>query len=466
VARADSESQLRSEIRSSLLSWTACALHDAGQAPAAHQRLLIHELEAVSDGSVDRLLILMPPGSAKSTYASVLFPVWWFTQHPGSSIIAASHTAGLAQYFGRQVRRLVTQGQARLGYAITSTDRSNSHWFTSCGGEYYAVGIRGSVVGRRADLAIIDDPIKSQAEADNLALREHIWNWYRSDLTTRLKPQGRLILIMTRWHEDDLCGRLLGQAASEWRSLTLAAVAQPNDLIGRPIDAPLWPEWEDGRALQRKRATLGERAWSALFQQSPRTPAGTLFKVDKLRAVDLPPSMPPGRVVRAWDLAATAQTGTNDPDWTVGVKMMRDEVGRYTILDIIRLRGSPQEVEQSIVQAARADGRGVVIGLPEDPGQAGKGQVAYLTAQLAGYHVTASRETGPKMTRAAPVASQMEAGNMTIVRDHWNHAFIEELREFPSGRKDDQVDALSRALRMLTEVSAPTRRVDLLHLAR
>jgi predicted phage terminase large subunit-like protein len=228
----------------------------------------------------------------------------------------------------------------------------------------------------------------------------------------------------------------------------------------------LWPAWEDQAALLRKRDSVGERTWSALFQQSPRPIHGSLFKTGSIEILDMPPTFSAGQVVRAWDLAATVATGVNDADWTVGVKLGRDDRGRYIVLDLVRLRGSPHEVEDAITEAARIDGKPIIIGLPEDPGQAGKSQVTYLTSRLAGHRIAASRETGAKVTRAGPMASQVEARNVAMVRANWNHAFLEELRDFPFGRKDDQVDALSHAFRMLTQAGAPARKLSLSFLAR
>jgi predicted phage terminase large subunit-like protein len=453
-------------LRFNLMEWAEAAIRGCGQKPAKHHRLLLNELERLSRGEIDRLMVQMPPGSAKSTYSSILLPAWWFTRHPQDSIIAASHTASLAYYFGRRARCIVAEEAQSLGYNIAAQDRANSHWSTSSGGEYYAVGTRGSMIGRRADLAIIDDPVKSQAEADSLIHRDRIWEWFRSDLIPRLKPNARIVLIMTRWHQDDLCGRLLAQDTGEWRCLRLPAFAEEGDRLDRSLGEPLWPEWEDTQALLRRRTSIGERAWLAQFQQSPRPATGTLFKVDCLGVIDALPPGPLGPVVRAWDLAATSDKGRNDPDWTVGVKMMRDDSGRFTVLDVVRFRGSPREVEDSITAAARTDGRGVTIGLPEDPGQAGKSQVSYLVRQLAGHRVLPSRETGAKATRAAPVASQIEAGNVTLIRGNWNHSFIEELRDFPFGRKDDQIDALSRAFDMLLSIGTPTRTLTVPHVAR
>jgi predicted phage terminase large subunit-like protein len=446
-------------VEGSLTTWVTQVTAPLGWAPAAHHRRLLRDLEAVASGDIDRLMVLMPPGSAKSTYASLLFPAWWFTRHPRSSIIAASHTADLAQHFGRQLRALIADHTETLGYSLRPDSRAAGRWQTSAGGEYFATGLRGPIAGRRADLVIIDDPIKSHAAADSPLQRDHLWNWYRADLTTRLRPSGRVILIMTRWHEDDLAGRLLAQDPSEWHKLRLPALAEADDPLGRREGEALWPEWEDAKALLRKRLAIGERAWAALFQQSPRPPQGSLFNVTRIETIDTLPVDPQGQVVRAWDFAATLQAGSNDPDWTVGVKLMRDVSGRWIVVDVVRLRGSPRQVEEAILASARIDGRAVKIGLPEDPGQAGKTQISYLSRVLAGYVVSASRETGSKTLRASPVAAQVEAGNLLLLRAGWNHAFLEELRDFPHGRKDDQVDALARAFSMLTEFAAPARRI-------
>jgi len=392
-------------------------------------------------------MILMPPGSAKSTYASVIFPAWWFTQHQQSSIISASHSLQLAKHFSRRVRGLVSSKQSYLGFGIKADQRALDSWTTNDGGDYLSVGVRGAITGRRADLIIIDDPIRSQADAESPRQREHIWEWFKSDVTTRLKPGGRVVLIMTRWHPDDLGGHLLEQSNEDWRVVRLPALAEANDPLGRLTGTALWPEWEDRDALLRKRELIGERAWSALFQQTPLPSGGRLFSVDRIEVVE--PSGGAENLVRAWDLAATGTTGRNDPDWTVGIKLRRDNTGRYLILDVARIRGTPHQVEELIVTTAQKDGSKVTVAIPEDPGQAGKSQMSYLTRQLAGFHVIASRETGSKATRAMPLASQVEAGNVAIARGDWNRTLLNEMRDFPWGQKDDQVDALVRAFTTL-----------------
>jgi predicted phage terminase large subunit-like protein len=458
------ERQNRRSIRTSLIEWARFALAPLGQQPARHHIRLIDELTAISAGDCDRLMVLMPPGSAKSTYASVLFPVWWFTQHPASAVIAASHTADLGAHFGRQVRNLIAEHDVLLGYSVARDKRAAGRWQTTRKGNYHSVGVRGPIVGRRADLVLIDDPVKSQAEADSVTHRDHVWAWYRSDLITRLKPGGRIVLIMTRWHEDDLGGRILRNPEG-WRCLSLPALAEADDPLGRSPGDPLWPEWEGHDALARKRAAIGERAWAALFQQQPRPLNGGLFRIERIATREAPPASI-AVAVRAWDLAATAHVDGHDPDWTVGVKLLREASGSLIVADVVRLRGGPGEVEEAIVNTAQRDGVSVAVGLPQDPGQAGRAQVLYLTRRLAGYRVVSSAESGAKATRAMPIASQCDGGNLAVVRGIWNAAFLDELQAFPNGSKDDQVDALSRAFGMVIEPAAPARNVRFSLLAR
>ncbi len=423
--------------------------------PAAHHRRLLAELQAVAEGRVDRLIVSMPPGSAKSTYCSVLLPAWWLRRHPGHSIIAACHTEALAHSFGRRARALVAEHADLLGIRLAHGERAAGRWSVEDGGSYFAAGVRGPIVGRRADLVLIDDPVKNHAEADSPLAREALWQWLQADLMPRLKPGGRIVLVMTRWHEDDLGGRLLA-GPERWETLCLPALAEAGDPLGRVLGAPLWPEWESAELLARKRRTVGERMWHALFQQRPRPDAGTLFRPEQIVLIDAGAAF--AGAVRAWDLAATEAAHGHDPDWTVGLKLGRREAG-MCVLDVVRLRGGPLAVEQAIIATAEADGRGVAIGLPQDPGQAGKQQVAHLRRRLAGFHVTASTESGSKLTRAGPVSAHVEAGGLAALRAPWTAALLDELRDFPHGRHDDQVDALARAFALVEGAAGNPRRL-------
>ncbi len=454
------ESNLRDRIRTSLVEWASDAMASSGLNPSNHHRLLLANLDLVAKGKIKRLLVLMPPGSAKSTYTSIIFPIWWLMQHPRSSIIAASNTASLVQNFSRRIMSAIDENETKIGFFLSQGDRSTAHWRTNLGGEYFAIGARGAVTGRRADLVIIDDPIKSMAEADSPKHRQHIWDWYSAELLTRLKPDGRVVVVMTRWHEQDLGGLLLARGQDDWHVLRLPALAEADDPLGRPPGAPLWPEWESADALATKRTVVGPRIWSALFQQAPHPPDERLFNIRLLHVNGHPGPTDPssGRTVRAWDLAAT-KGGDGNPDWTVGLKLTVSELGKYVVEDVVRFREAFQKVQESIISTAQRDGHSVVISLPIDPGQAGKSQISMLSSSLAGYRIYSSRENGAKISRALAVASQIEAGNFFISPAPWNQTFIDELESFPQGDKDDQVDALSRAFNTLTDLPGNTRRL-------
>jgi hypothetical protein len=345
------EERKRRLIRRSLAAFAIEALAPLGQTPARHHRLLIAKLEALSRGEIDRLMVLMPPGSAKSTYASVLFPAWWFCRHPGSAIIAASHTAELAERFGRRVRNLVATHSQALGYGLVADNRAAGRWETSDGGEYFAAGVGGSITGRRSSLGIIDDPVKSQQDAESETVRERIFEWYRSDFYTRLTPRARVVLIQTRWHEADLAGRLLAEMAAggnQWNVLNLPALANSvDDPMGRAMGEPIWPEWETAEDLARKRATLGERAFGALFQQDPR-PAGTSFFDVQNVLVDGEAIDAPAHCDAVFVTIDTAvKTGSNN-DGTCAVFWAFHERGvhKLTVLDyeILQIEGSLLEV--------------------------------------------------------------------------------------------------------------------------
>jgi hypothetical protein len=284
--------------RVSLEDWSKECVSDFGYEPARHHLFLIEKLEEVIAGKIDRLMVLMPPGSAKSTYSSMILPPFWFKKFPRSSIIGCSHTGELAERFGRKVRNLILAKSHVLGYSLDESNRAASRWETTAGGEYFAAGVGGAITGRRADLALIDDPVKSREDAESETVREKTWEWYKSDLVTRLKPDARIILIMTRWHLDDLGGMLLHEmekGGDQWHVINLPAFATANDPLNPPrkVGEALWPQWEDEDALNRKRRILGERDFASLYQQDPQPPGGTFF-LEKDLLVD-------GRPVEPYD---------------------------------------------------------------------------------------------------------------------------------------------------------------------
>ncbi|MGE4482022.1 phage terminase large subunit [Acidocella sp.] len=439
-------------------------MREAGQSPFSHHELLIRHLQGVADGDCDRLMVQMPPGSAKSTYGSVLFPAWFMARRKGAQVIAAAHTASLAHYFGGRVKAVLAQHGAWLGVEIAKASKASSRFSLTGGEEYFSAGVRGPITGRRADLIVIDDPVKSWAEAESQVQRDALFDWYRAELTARLKPGGRVVLIMTRWHEDDLAGRLLATEGG-WRCLRLPALAETDDPLGRGLGEALWPALQGVEDLERRRREVGERAFAAMYQQAPRAKEAGLFRVGAVTRLTVVPEVKMS--VRAWDLAASQPGLGRRPDYTVGLKLGMTEDNRLVVLDVRRMQGSPAQVEAAIKEMARLDGVGTVISLPQDPGQAGAAQVAMLARELVGFKMVSSPEREAKQVRAMPAATQVDAGNLAIVAGGWNDMFLAEMREFPHGRHDDQIDALSRAVNHLaTLASVPARRLNISLLSR
>jgi predicted phage terminase large subunit-like protein len=447
--------QWRRQCRNSFISFCIEALSARGEMPALHHRLICSELEALARGKCKRLMILAPPGSAKTTYTSRLFPAWYFAFRPRSSIIAVSHTQELSETNSGFVQRIIRDNGDTLGYTLANDAKGRWYSSNSCG--YLAGSVGSAILGFRANVAVIDDPIKSRQEAESETSREHTWTWFTNDLMTRLTPDGAIILIATPFHEDDLMGRLQRLQGEEWKVLRLPAVAEgDDDPLGRKEGEPLWADDQYGygqRLLEIQAAAEREgrsRDWYAQYQGRPRPPEGAMFKPGKMPIIE--PAMMPKIVeqVRAWDLASSAKG-----DWTVGLKLARAYTPTYEntfiVTDIVRFRGPPEEVRATVKTVAQADGYGTKIWIPRDPAQAGADQADSYIRMLSGYRVEAERMSGDKATRADAAASQANIGRLGMLRALWNASFIEELAAFPRGVHDDQVDALSLAFSKLEQ---------------
>jgi predicted phage terminase large subunit-like protein len=408
-------------------------------ASARHIELIARHLDAVERGEIDRLAIHMPPRHSKTETATVRYAVHSLTHDQEQNVLITGYNAAFARRLGRKARAIAKRF-LQLDDRISAADE----WATTSGGVVMARGVGSPPTGVGFRRIIIDDPIRCHADAESAVYRERVWDWYTDDLYTRLEPKGAIVLVMTRWHEDDLAARAIASEPDRWKVLKLPAIAEENDPLDRNLGEALWPQRFDTAALERihgvMRQNEGERSWEALYQQNPTPKEGAFFKISNMEIV---PVAPAGltRVVRAWDMASSAGSGA----YTAGVKMGADGIGGYYILDVVRGQWSTDERDRAIRQTAMLDGRGVRIRGPQDPGAAGVQAAQAFVRLLAGFGVTTQRVTGDKETRADPLSSQVNAGNVKLVAGPWNAAFIEELRQFPAGKYKDQVDSAADA---------------------
>lgn len=391
-------------------------------------------------------MLFVPPQHGKSQLATVRWPVWRLERDPSLRVCIAAYNQRHANRFSRGARRIA---EAR-GLPLADDRVAVEEWETTAGGSVLAVGVGAGITGNPVDLLVIDDPIKSREEAESEAYRERVWDWYTDDLYTRLQPGAAVVLIMTRWHLDDLAGRILAsEDAPHWTVVNLPAEAEENDPLNRAPGEALCPDRFPLEVLQRKRLVQGSAGYLAMYQQRPIPREGSMFKREWLsRIVGAAPANPAASV-RFWDKAGTADGGA----YTCGVLMVRDGDGLYYVADVVRGQWSAEARNRVMLDTARRDGPSVAIWVEQEPGSGGKESAEVTLRMFAGWDVHAERATGDKATRALPFAAQCEAGNVRLVRTGLGSsclaAYVDELTSFPSGRYKDQVDASSGAFNKL-----------------
>jgi len=444
------------------------ARHVRGLEPARHHQYVNAKLEAVERGGIRRLMLFEPPGHAKSTYASILFPAWYRGRHPDRHLIQASNIVDLAISFGRKTRNLLAIPEWPWPEVQVSEDaKAAGAWSTTAGGEYYAVGVNGTVTGRRAHGAIIDDPVKGREDADSESLRQTLWDWYLSDLRTRLLPDAWIILIQTRWHEDDLAGRLLpADYAGEsgpikcrdgeiWEVVNLPALAEEGDPLGRLPGEALWPDFFSVEKLEIERIAQGTRNWSALYQQRPAPETGDYFLKDWVRWYDDPPPRDTLRIYGASDYAVTAHGG----DFTVhGVSGLDPEDDLY-LLDWWRGQASTDIWVDSFLDLAE---RWRPSEWAEENGQIIKSVGPFIDKRQRERRIYTYRRqyvsSTDKATRAQSIRGCFSMGKVLLPRRApWASALVTEMLKFPTGKYDDQVDVLSLFGRILNRMQAGSR---------
>src|SRR6516164_6176420 len=263
------------ERRTKRRSLTAWARY-CGFEPACHHNLIISRLEAVARGEIRRLMIIAPPGSAKSTYASILFPCWLMANKPDAAILCASHTVELAEKWGRRVRGLIADHGLTLGIELSPESKAAGRWSLTTPGEFLAAGVGTGIAGFRAHGVIVDDPTRSFEDSASPTIRDRNWDWFKADLRTRLRPDGFVVVIGTRWHYDDIFGRAIDEmnnGGEQWQILHLEAQCEGNnDPLDRDIGQFLWDDDEKypyAELLQREKLIQPPRNWSACPSMPP-----------------------------------------------------------------------------------------------------------------------------------------------------------------------------------------------------
>ena len=424
---------------------------------AQHHRLICDKLEAVERGEIDRLMIFMPPRHGKSELASRRFPAWYLGKNPGKQIIAASYNSDLASDFGREVRNIVDSPlyQNVFETTLAPDSKAANRWHTHMGGSYISAGVNTAVTGRGAHVALIDDPLKDRAEADSELIRDNVWKWYTSTLYTRLMPGGAIVLIQTRWHDDDLAGRLLNvEGGDRWEVMELPALTD---------GSALWPEWYPAPALNRIRAAIGERDWSALYQQKPQPDEGTFFKRDWFQFYDkLPENL---RYYGASDYAVTEDGGDYTEHGIFGVDTDEDIYiadwwsGQTAADKWIEAKCDLIEAWQPLLWGGEAG----VIRKSIEPFM-----VKRMRERRAYCRIEWVPSVRDKPTRARSFQARASMGKVRIPNTEAGHRLLDQLLRFPAGKHDDAVDVCSLFGQLLDQVipamvaaTVPTPETDL-----
>lgn len=443
---------------------------------AAHHRLLCDELQDVAEGKTPNLMVLMPPGSAKSTYVDVVFVPWFMARYPRQNVILASYAANIARKQGRRARQLIKSRAFRNlfpGVELSAASSAADEWALSTGGEYMAGGLLGGLTGNRAALGILDDPIAGRDEAESETIRQKTWDAYIDDFCSRLIPGAPQIMILTRWHQADPAGRILpdgwdgesgwfdGRDGRRWKVICLPAICdRPKDALGRKIGESIWPEWfgrKTGDPLDHWRPfQTNARTWTSLYQQRPAPEEGSFFRKEwfnRYRPADLPTRL---NKYGASDYAVTDGKGdfTCLRMWGVDVN---DDL--WLLPGGYRAQASSDRwIDEQVALIKRHKpfawfGEAGVIQKAIEPALKKAMRKAKAPARLEWLP-----SIHDKPTRARAFQAYAAQGCVWIPEGPEGDAFIDELIRFPAGKHDDDVDCASligRALDMAHPAIAP-----------
>jgi predicted phage terminase large subunit-like protein len=407
---------------------------------AMHHRVLIEQLEKVESGAIKRLMVFMPPRHGKSLTSSCLFPAWFLGRNPKKSIIAASYGADLAEDFGRRTRNLMSDPlhAAIFPRCTLSVDSTAQRRFeTTAGGCYYAVGRGGAITGRGADLLLLDDVLKDSEEARSENVRRSMHDWFQHVVYTRLAPGGALVLIQTRWHSDDLAGRLLREHANEkWQVINMPAIAEVDDDFRKAGEA-LWPEKFPLEVLKIIRVAVGGSAWDSLYRQQPSAAEGAVFNREWWRCFREQPACK--RIVQSWD---TAYKSGAENDYSVCTTWGVTDNGYY-LLWVWRDRVEFPQLKKRMHWLAEQWKPAQILVEDRASGQSLIQELKHSTC----LPIIPIKVDSDKMSRAQSVTPLIEAGRVFLPESApWLTDYLDEMAGFPTATHDDCVDSTTQAL--------------------
>jgi len=397
-------------------------------------------VECISKGN-GRLVVTLPPRHGKSELLSHWVPVWCLETWPTANVILTSYEADFAASWGRKVRDTIQANKKELKVRVSEQSSSASRWNTAQGGGMVTAGVGGPITGRGGDLIILDDPIKNWQDAQSETVRGTLIDWFYSTLYTRADPDATIIVIQTRWHILDLAGELLARSPSEWKEVRLPALAEVNDPLGRQPGEALCPERYTAGHLLRNKEEMGTMMFSALYQQSPAPPQGSIFHREWWKFYDEEPEFK--AVIQSWDCGYERREDSSYSvcqTWGVAengfylVDQFRDRLEYPDLLRAVKVLDERFSPELILIEY-QAAGRSLV-------------QDLYNNTRLPIKGVKTTRES--KEIRAGLVSPLVETGKVFLPRNaRWVSDFLYELTVFPVGSHSDQVDALSQALTFL-----------------